>query len=305
MSFKLLGEINPALLAQCPVVDTPPNANELPVHVTEWGNEGPTVLFVHGGVQGGIGGGPDNWKGQRALASRGWKMKLIDRPGFGQSPSRGSDDMEADAILIAERLGTSSHLVGHSFGGAEALLAAAMRPDAVRSLVLVEPAVQMMLSTDPQSLADQSNKGAADIIVKFLLNAQSPKDYALGFIGALGANDQGDENMVAARLKANPEQATMLGCSLLRARMASAETLRAAADTIASNGIQVMIVSGGYSADQEATARAVARLTGGRHVVVAAPSHFLQQDCPEAFNDAIDLFLREADANFDSRRAGH
>jgi pimeloyl-ACP methyl ester carboxylesterase len=304
MSFNVLGEINPALLAQCPVVDTPPNASELPVHVTEWGNEGPTVLLVHGGVQGGIGGGPDNWKGQRALASRGWKMKLIDRPGFGESPSRGSDDMEADAILIAERLGTNSHLVGHSFGGAEALLAAAMRPDAVRSLVLVEPAVQMMLSTDPQSLADQSNKGAADIIVKFLLNAQSPKDYALGFIGALGENDEGDENVVAAGLKANPEQATALGCSLLRARMASAETLRAAADTVASNGIPVMIVTGGYSADQEATGRAVARLTGGRHVVLTAPSHFLQQDCPDAFNDAIDLFLREADADFESRRAG-
>lgn len=304
MSFHMLGETNPALLAQCPVVETPPNASELPVHVTEWGNAGPTVLFVHGGVQGGIGGGPDNWNGQRPLASRGWKMKLIDRPGFGGSPSRGPDDMQADAILVAERLGTNSHLVGHSFGGAEALLAAAMRPDAVRSLVLVEPAVQMMLSTDPQSQADQSNKGAADIIVKFLLNAQSPKDYALGFIGALGENHAGDENAVAAGLRANPEKATALGCSLLRARMASAETLRAAADTVASKGIPVMIVTGGYSADQDATGRAAARLTGGRHVVVAAPSHFLQQDCPDAFNDAIDVFLREADADFESRCAG-
>lgn len=296
MSTKVLGEINPALLAQCPAVVTPEGAADFPVHVTEWGEEGPDVFFVHGGVQGGIGGGPDNFKGQRPLAARGWRIKLIDRPGFGASPSRGPDDMGADAVLIAERLGASSHLIGHSFGGAEALLAAALRPDAVRSLVLVEPALQMMLATDPESAADPASKGAADIIVKYLLSAQSPADYAIGFISALGAGNDGGENVAAAGLKADPERAMALGCSLLRARMASPAALRAAADSVAAAGIPVLVVTGGYSAGQEATGRAVARLTGGRHVVVTAPSHFLQQDSPEAFNDAIDGFLREAEA---------
>ena len=32
-----------------------------PIHVTEWGNSGPTVLLIHGGVQGGLGGGPVNF----------------------------------------------------------------------------------------------------------------------------------------------------------------------------------------------------------------------------------------------------
>lgn len=305
MSSKALGEINPALLAQCPVLVTPPGAASLPVHVTEWGKDGPAVFLVHGGVQGGIGGGPDNYKGQQPLAAKGWALKLIDRPGFGESPSRGPDDMLADAALIAERLGASSHLLGHSFGGAEALLAAALRPNAVRSLILVEPALQMMLATDPESAADPAGKGAADIILKYLLSAQSPADYAIGFISALGAGNGEAENVAAAGLQADSERATVLGCSLLRARMASPSTLRAAADTVLRARIPVLVITGGYSAGQEATGRAVARLTGGSHIVVSAPSHFLQQDSPEAFNAAVDVFLREAEAHFTKKPSVH
>jgi pimeloyl-ACP methyl ester carboxylesterase len=38
-------------------------------------------------------------------------------------------------------LGDGAHLVGHSYGALGALFAAALRPDAVRSLTLVEPPV--------------------------------------------------------------------------------------------------------------------------------------------------------------------
>lgn len=296
MSSISLGDANPALLAQCPVIATPPNALELPVHMTQYGSSGPSILFVHGGVQGGIGGGPVNWKGQRALADKGWKLNLIDRPGFGESPSRGPDDMHADAALIAERLGESSHLVAHSFGGAEALLAAALRPEAVRSLVLVEPALQMMLSTDPESAADPQTKGAADIIMKYLLSAETPAAYAIGFVGSLGSSTNSTDNIAVAGLKADPERANAMGCALLQARMASPASLREAADKVAAARIRVLLISGGYSVAQDATGRAVARIIGGRHLVVTAPSHFLQQDSPDAFNEAVDAFLREAEA---------
>ena len=113
-----------------------------PIHITEWGNSEPTILMIHGGVQGGLGGGPINFINQKELAAKGYKLRVPSRPGFGESPSRGVDSQTADAVWIAEQLGKSSHLVGHSFGGAEALLAAAIRPEAVQSLVLIEPALQ-------------------------------------------------------------------------------------------------------------------------------------------------------------------
>ena len=120
------------------------------------------------------------------LSEKGWRLKLMDRPGFGQSPSRGPDDMAADAILIADRLGDGSHLIGHSFGGAEALLATARRPDAVRSLILVEPALQPMLSTDPESDADPATQAATAIIMRHLMSAATPAEFAIGFLMGWG-----------------------------------------------------------------------------------------------------------------------
>ncbi|MDB5714142.1 MAG: hydrolase [Sphingomonadales bacterium] len=293
MTTIAMGNINPVLGNQCPAAPVPANAQDLPIQIVEVGEEGPVVMFVHGGVQGGIGGGPPNFDGQKPLADKGWHLKFLARPGFGDSPSRGPDDMEADADLIASVMGDTVHLLGHSFGGGSAMLAAALRPEAVRSLILVEPALQMMLSTDPEAAADPASREAADIIMKSLQLADTPANYAIAFLGSLGSDLKGDDNYIAAQLKADPVYATMLGCSLLRARMASPQDLRAAADTIVAAGIPVLVITGGYSPGQEATGRAVARLTGGRHIVVSAPSHFLQQDCPAAFNDAVDAFLRE------------
>ena len=290
-----LGALNPALFAQCPPLPIPPDAMDLPIHVTHWGDTGPTVLMVHGGVQGGIGGGPANFHGQQPLAERGWRLMLLDRPGFGASPSRGPDDMAADATLIADRLGDGCHLIGHSFGGAEALLAAARRPGAVRSLILVEPALQPMLSTDPAIAANPTTQAATSIIMKHLMSAGNPADFAIGFLSGLGSNAEGDDNTVTAGIKADRRRATDLGCSLLRSRMESPAGMRAAAEAVRQAAIPVLVISGGYSAGQEAAGEAIARLTGGRHMIVQAPSHFLQQDSPAVFNDAVNAFMRAAE----------
>jgi len=156
--------------------------------------------------------------------------------------------------------------------------------------------VQMMLSTDPQSAADPATKGAADIIMKYLLSAKTPAEYAIGFVGSLGSSSDDEDNLPVAGLKADPQRATAMGCALLRARMATPAELRAAADKVAAARIPVLLISGDYSATQGATGEAVARLTGGRHEAIHAPSHFLQQDSPEAFNELVDAFMREAES---------
>ena len=95
--------------------------------------EGPPILFVHGSVV-----GVETWRHQRPLAER-WTLLLPSRPGFGASPPLERLDFEAEAPLFAELLGDGAHLVGHSYGSVIALLAAAERPDAVRSLTVSEP----------------------------------------------------------------------------------------------------------------------------------------------------------------------
>lgn len=290
-----LGAANPALLAQVPELPRPANADSLSIAITEWGDVGPMVLMVHGGVQGGIGGGPTNFHAQRPLADRGWRLRLMDRPGFGDSPSRGPDDMEADAVIIADHLGEGGHLIGHSFGGAGALLAAARRPEAVRSLTLIEPALQPLIFTDPQVAESEQGKKVGAVVAHFLMEAKTPAEFAMNFARSMSRPGT-DANASLANITDSPEKAELLGHSLLRARGVSPVEMKAAADAVRQHGVPVLIISSGYNEGQEITAAVVARATGGKHVVVPGDSHFIQRDTPDQFNAVVDAFMRESES---------
>ena len=103
------------------------------LNVTIWGTGDPAV-FVHGS----FGRGEKTWKEQRPLADS-HRLLLLDRRGFGGSPGDGEVDFDRDADDVATLLDEDSHLVGHSYGGIVSLLAAARRPEAVRSLTVIEP----------------------------------------------------------------------------------------------------------------------------------------------------------------------
>ena len=96
------------------------------------------MLLIHGSGSWGV----DTFGRQRALADE-FRLIMIDRRGYGQNPATTNMGWQIDkddvAGLLAD-LGTA-HLVGHSSGGTIALLAAAMVPHAVRSLIAVEPTV--------------------------------------------------------------------------------------------------------------------------------------------------------------------
>jgi pimeloyl-ACP methyl ester carboxylesterase len=95
---------------------------------------GPPVLLVHGSIV----DARRTWRKQYSLADR-WSLTLPNRPGFAGSPPLERNDFNLEAPMIAELLGDGSHLVGHSYGAVMALLAAAARPEAVRSLIVSEP----------------------------------------------------------------------------------------------------------------------------------------------------------------------
>jgi pimeloyl-ACP methyl ester carboxylesterase len=96
--------------------------------------DGPRVVLVHGSIV----DGRRTWHNQLELAQR-WSLVVPNRPGFGASPPLARNDFDAEAPLVAELLGDGAHLVGHSYGAVIALLAAARRPEAVRSLTVSEP----------------------------------------------------------------------------------------------------------------------------------------------------------------------
>ncbi len=287
-----------ALVAQCLLVPDVPaeETAKLPIHVTRWGETGPRVLIIHGGVQGGLGGGPATFARQETLGARDWRIEVVDRPGFGQSPTRGVDDMERDAVWIADMLGDGAHLMGHSWGGAEALLAAGRRPQAVRSLILIEPALAAVAEIDAGLQSHPAIQAGNAERARMLLSARTPADYGLAFARDVAPNGpDGAPNSVVAALEAHPALAERTGCALLQGRMASPDSLRQAIEAVAQASVPVLLVTGGWSPAFDAAAEALARLLKGRHVITASASHFVQMEAAADFNPVVESFMLEAE----------
>jgi pimeloyl-ACP methyl ester carboxylesterase len=107
--------------------------------------EGPdtaTAVYVHG-----LGGSSTNWTDLAGLLSGHMRGFIVDLPGFGRSkPPRGyTYTLDAHAHAVTEFIESLDcgpvHLFGNSMGGAISMLVAAGRPDLVRTLTLVSPAV--------------------------------------------------------------------------------------------------------------------------------------------------------------------
>lgn len=285
------------LLDQCPAIAAPANATDLPIHQTVWGSAGPSVLLVHGGVQGNVGGGPATFLKQEALATMGFTVTMVDRPGFGSSPTRGDDDMVSDSVWVAQKLGNSSHLIGHSFGGGESLLAAGRRPQAVRSLILVEPGLMALLQADPESRNNPILREAARKTADAFLAAKSPGELIASVLNTMGTEPDGSPLHVSQMLQTHPDMANQVGCRLLRAHQALAAQLQQAAEEVVRAGIPVLIVTGGYNPGVDAAGEVYARILHGRHVIVKSPNHFVQQSNAPEFNRVAGDFMKQADAS--------
>jgi pimeloyl-ACP methyl ester carboxylesterase len=117
---------------------------DVAVHVRETpGPSGGTpAVYLHG-----LGGSATNWTELAGLLACRSEGLSVDLPGFGLSPPPGTADyrMVAQARAVAgildERGGAPAHLLGNSMGGGIALLLAAARPDLVRTLTLISPAM--------------------------------------------------------------------------------------------------------------------------------------------------------------------
>jgi pimeloyl-ACP methyl ester carboxylesterase len=100
------------------------------------------ALFVHG-----LGGASTNWTDYAGLLRGALAIESIDLPGFGRSGPALDDryTLQAHANTVIAYLELSGrgpvHLVGNSMGGAISLMVASQRPDLVRTLTLVSPAV--------------------------------------------------------------------------------------------------------------------------------------------------------------------
>ncbi|MGW3010959.1 alpha/beta fold hydrolase [Streptomyces sp. NPDC001219] len=106
------------------------------------GRDREPALYVHG-----LGGSSQNWSDLMPLLADRVDGEAVDLPGFGQSPppADGNYSVSAQARAVIRFLDAAGrgpvHLIGNSMGGAAATRVAAVRPDLVRTLTLVSPAL--------------------------------------------------------------------------------------------------------------------------------------------------------------------
>ncbi|UUN29042.1 alpha/beta fold hydrolase [Streptomyces sp. FIT100] len=102
----------------------------------------PPALFVHG-----LGGSSQNWTAVMRLLEDRIDGEAVDLPGFGDSPppDDGNYSITGHARAVIRMLDAGGrapvHLVGNSLGGAVCTRVAAVRPDLVRTLTLISPAL--------------------------------------------------------------------------------------------------------------------------------------------------------------------
>jgi pimeloyl-ACP methyl ester carboxylesterase len=248
-----------------------PTDTAAPLAVHVWG-EGPRVVFVHGAMSAGV----RSWERQRPLEAR-WQLVVPDRRGFGSTEVPGPSDFELESLDIAELLDDGAHLVGHSYGAIVAIFAAVRRPDAVRSLTVVEPPAHSLVrgNADIEAQIDHFNENRRPDITSI--------DFYRAFLERLGAPTDGLGDEVPPGIAANL-QLLMTERPPWDLRI-PVEDLRAAA-------IPTLIVTGGHQPMFELLGDTLAEALGdlAERATIAGRGHMVQR-IGAPFNDRLEAFI--------------
>jgi pimeloyl-ACP methyl ester carboxylesterase len=244
-------------------------------------------VFVHGD----FGDGFESWGAACELIGKRRRMVVIDRPGFGE-------DLEADArFSIADEarelldataaMGLLSfHLVGHSYGALVTLEMAVTRPNAVRSLHLIEPPLLDLLPEEPLV---REMAGRVRWIVEH--HAEVGDEAATeAFFSMIGG-----ERMVE-RLRGTPDWTRLCTYATRFARGELASSYPSTSLARLDRTIPVGLYTGGRSPDalRLITAELANRMEGARLTDVPEAGHAVQM-VKEVFVDALFALARNAD----------
>jgi pimeloyl-ACP methyl ester carboxylesterase len=232
---------------------------------------GPPVLLVHGSIV----GARRTWRHQLDLADR-FTLLLANRPGFGASPPLERGDFDAEAPLFAELLGDGAHLVGHSMGGVIALLAAALRPASVRSLIVSEPGCLRVAAGDP----------AVDEVIangerlREHLPRLEPRQFLTLFRSGVHSTHETPDEL--------PEELERGVRHAMAERPAWDAEIPLGA--LAAAPFPKLVISGGHSPAFETLCDVIAERTGAERAVIAGRGHTIPAT-GERYNELVAAFL--------------
>lgn len=144
----------------------------------------PPALYVHG-----LGGSSQNWSALMSLLDGLVDGEALDLPGFGDSPppDDGNYSVTGHARGVIRYLDAYGrgpvHLFGNSMGGAVATRVAAVRPDLVRTLTLVSPALpELFVQRSAISTALLALPGVAALFTRYT-QGWTAEQRVRGFMG--------------------------------------------------------------------------------------------------------------------------
>lgn len=225
-------------------------------------------------MHGSVGTGGITWGAQRALADR-FTLAVLDRPGYPPNPPVERIDFEEQARQLRELLGPGDHLVGHSYGGVIALLAADER---LRSLTLNEP---------PAFGLARGNPAVEEFLAAMATTPREPRAYLRHFLPLVGVSLD-----VPERLSPAFEAAT-------RAAMAERPPHQAEIPLgrLESMPFPKLVVSGAHNAALDAVADVLEQRLPAERVVLPGAGHNVQR--APGYNDVLARFLEAAKYSID------
>ncbi len=233
------------------------------------------LVLVHGSVLGARG----TWGAQRPLADR-FELVVVERPGFPPGPPVERVDFESDAVLVAELLEPGDHLVGHSYGGVISLLAAASRPDALRSLTVIEPPATQVAAGIP-AVAVFAESGRS---LYASAATDDPETFLRRFLAAVGSSVE-----PPTPLTAELEQ----GARALLVERGPWEA-EIPVQALAGAPFPTLVVSGDHHPAFEAICDALEEGLGAERIVLPGFGHTVQRH--PSFNDRLADFVERAAA---------
>jgi pimeloyl-ACP methyl ester carboxylesterase len=240
--------------------------------VESWG-EGTPVVLVHSSLA----IGAEEWEAQRPLADEGFRLIVFDRRGYGHNAGAEGEDFLADAADIVELMGDGAHLVGHSYGGLGVLYAAAQRPEAVRSLAVLEPGAFAL------ALHDRAVKAFVDNVRRLWSEDIPDEEWVVRFLEMVGSDPaQFPPEFLASALPVVPV--------FRRGRPFYEADIPVAALEAAT--FPKLVVSGGHHDGFEAMCDALAEGIGASRAVVAGAGHEIQFTGPPINAKLLELWRK-------------
>jgi pimeloyl-ACP methyl ester carboxylesterase len=254
------------------------------------------LLLVHGSVV----NAELTWSAQKSLSGR-FEIVAPNRRGFPPGPDVEHVDFEDEAVWLepllepdagsvggkaadARRIAPGAfgaggaHLVGHSYGGVIALLAAARRPDLVRSLTVVEPPAFGVARGDP----------AADEFIRrieehWTHGPRDPAEFLRGFLALVGSSIP----------PGNFTPDLLQGARTLMFERSPAEAVIPFAE-LAGAPFPKLVVSGGHSPAFEAVCDVLEQRLGAERAVLPGAGHSVQR-LGAPLNELLASFVERAE----------